>query len=68
MFFVYGKRYKNHAPILDSKTGEVLDDGTPKVIVLGRWDDERIAKSFASNIKSNVPLRSWNIWVEQKQN
>ncbi len=64
MFIVYGQRYNAFDPIIDSKTGEVIDDGKPKKIVLGRWADKKIAEIFAKNVKANTAKRSWNIWVE----
>lgn len=64
MYTVYGERFHKYEPIIDSKTKEVLDDGSPKRIVLSRWNDEEIAKHFAENIKANVPKRSWKIWIE----
>lgn len=65
MFNVYGERFNKYEPIIDAKTKEVIDDGTPKKVVLSRWSDESIAKIFADNIKNNVPKRSWKIWIEQ---
>ena len=64
MHIVYGQRYHPYEAILDSKTGEVIDDGQPKKIVLGRWDSKKVADSYAENIKANVPRRSWRVWVE----
>lgn len=63
-YIIYGERYHKHDPIVDSRTNEVIDDGTPKKIRLGSWDDKKLANSMAENIKSNVPKRSWRIWVE----
>jgi hypothetical protein len=71
MFIVYGQRYHAYEPFVLTKdiagvgeAGDVLDDGQPKKIILGRWDDEKIAQNFAANIKASVPKRSWNVWVE----
>lgn len=64
MFTVYGERFHKYEPIIDSKSKEVLDDGTPKRILLSSWSDEKIAKVFAENVKANVPKRSWKIWIE----
>lgn len=71
MHTVYGQRYHPYEPFVLSKdipgigkAGDVLDDGQPKKIVLGRWDDKKVADSYAANIKASVPRRSWNIWVE----
>lgn len=65
MFTIYGKRYHSYNPIIDTKTGEVLDDGQPKRVKLGGWEEEKLAKRMAENIKNSVPKRTWNIWVEQ---
>ena len=64
MHTIYGQRYKNYEPIIDSKSKEVLDNGEPKRIMLGSWSEKKIADSMAENIKASVPPRSWKIWVE----
>jgi hypothetical protein len=64
MYTIYGERYKSYEPIVDAKTKEVIDDGKPKKIQLGTWNDEKIANNMAENIKNTVPHRSWKIWVE----
>jgi hypothetical protein len=64
MYTIYGERYKSYEPIVDAKTKEVLDNGEPKTIKLGTWDNKKIADSMAENIKNTVPHRSWKIWVE----
>ena len=64
MFTIYGERYKSYEPIVDAKTKEVLDNGEPKTIKLGTWDNKKIADNMAENIKANTAPRSWKIWVE----
>jgi len=64
MYTIYGERYKSYDHIVDAKTKEVIDDGKPKKIQLGTWNDEKIANNMAENIKNTVPHRSWKIWVE----
>lgn len=64
MFTIYGERYKNYDPIVDPKSKEVIDDGSPKRIRLGQWDNKKIADGMAENIKNSVAKRSWKIWVE----
>lgn len=64
MYTIYGERYKSYDPIVDVKSKEVLDNGEPKTIKLGTWDNKKIADSMAENIKNTVPHRSWKIWVE----
>ena len=64
MFTIYGERYKNYDPIVDHKSKEVIDDGSPKRLKLGQWDNKKIADNMAENIKNTVPSRSWKIWVE----
>ena len=64
MFTVYGEKYKESDPILDSKTNEIIDDGKPRRVRLGQWSDKAIAESMAENIKNSVAKRSWKIWVE----
>lgn len=64
MHTIYGERYHKYDPIVDAKTKEVLDDGTPKRVRLGQWSDKKIAENMAENIKASVPKRSWKIWVE----
>jgi hypothetical protein len=64
MHTIYGERYKSYDPIVDPKTKEVIDDGTPKKVRLGTWADKKIANNMAENIKASVPSRSWKIWVE----
>ena len=64
MFTIYGERYKNYDPIVDARTKEVFDDGSPKRVRLGQWYNKKIANNMAENIKNTVPYRSWKIWVE----
>ena len=64
-FIVYGQRYNKYDPIIDAKTKEVLDDGQPKKIQLGKWEDESVAENFAASVKANVPKRSWNVFIEE---
>lgn len=63
-YTIYGQRYHPYDPIVDGKTKEVLDDGQPKRVVLGRWADKAVAEAMAENVKKTVPKRSWKIWVE----
>ena len=65
MYIIYGKRYNKYDPIVDGKTGEVIDDGSPKQVKLGQWESKTVAENMAENIKKTVPKRSWNIWVEE---
>ena len=65
MFTIYGERYKNCDPLIDPKTKEVLDDGSPKRVSLGQWSNKKVAESMSENIKNNVPKRSWKIWIEE---
>ena len=64
MYTIYGERYKSYDHIVDAKSKEVLDNGEPKTIKLGTWDNKKIADNMAENIKNTVPHRSWKIWVE----
>ena len=64
MYTIYGERYKSYDHIVDAKTKEVIDNGEPKKIKLGTWDNKKIADNMAENIKNTVPHRSWKIWVE----
>lgn len=64
MYTVYGERFHKYEPIIDSKSKEVLDDGTPKRVQLSSWNDEKTAKHFAEAVKAHLPKRSWKIWVE----
>lgn len=64
MYTIYGERYHKYDPILDTKSGAVIDDGVPKKVRLGSWSDKKIADKMAENIKANAPKRSWKIWVE----
>ena len=64
MHIVYAERYNKYAPIIDSKSKEVLDDGTPKKVRLCGWEDGKTAKVFAENVKAHLPKRSWRIWIE----
>ena len=71
MFTVYGQRYHSYDTFLLSKdvagigkAGDVVDDGQPKKIRLGAWEERAVADAMAENIKNNVPKRSWKIWVE----
>ena len=64
MFTVYGEKYKESDPILDSKTNEIIDDGKPRRVRLGQWSDKAISESMAENIKNSVAKSSWKIWVE----
>lgn len=70
-YSIYGQRYNPYDPFVLDKDikgvgskGEVLDDGKPKKIRLGQWDDKKLADNMAENIKNSVPKRSWKIWVE----
>jgi hypothetical protein len=63
-YTIYGQRYYKYDPIVDNKTKEVLDDGEPKRIMLGRWSEKKIADDMADNIKANTGKRQWKIWVE----
>lgn len=64
MYTIYGERYKNYEPIVDAKTKEVIDNGEPKRLRLGQWDNKKVADNMAENIKANTAIRSWKIWVE----
>ena len=64
MYTIYGERYKSYDHIVDAKSKEVIDNGEPKKIKLGTWDNKKIADNMAENIKNTVPHRSWKIWVE----
>jgi len=64
IYTIYGQRYNKYEPIVDSKSKEVIDNGEPKLIMLGSWSEKKIADSMAENIKTSVPKRSWKIWVE----
>ena len=63
-FAIYGQRHTAYDPIVDAKTGEVIDDGQPKKIRLGQWSDKVVAENMAENIRSRYPKRTWKIWVE----
>ena len=64
MFTVFAERYHKYEPIVDAKSKEVLDDGEPKRVRLSSWNDEKIAKHFAENVKAHLPKRQWKVWVE----
>ena len=64
MHIVYAERYKEYAPIIDNRTKEVLDDGTPKRVKLSSWEDKKTASTFAENVKAHLPKRSWRVWIE----
>lgn len=70
-FTIYGQRYHAYEPFVLDKDikgvgvkGEVIDDGQPKKVRLGQWDDKKLAENMAENIKSHCQKRSWKIWVE----
>lgn len=63
-YVVYGTRYNKIDPIIDYKTKEVIDDGTPKQVTLGRFSNKIIAEGFMENLLKNVKKRTWKIWVE----
>ena len=65
MYTIYGQRYYKYDPIVDNKTKEILDDGEPKRIMLGRWENKKTADVMAENIKANTGKRQWKIWVEE---
>lgn len=62
-FIIYGQRYHAHEPLLDQK-GVQFDDGSPRQLVLGRFEREETANLFADNVKRNTRPRSWRIWIE----
>ncbi len=64
-FPVYGLKLQKRDPIADPKTGEVWDDGSNHPILLGGSDDEKVAKFFLRNVKSNVKPHQWKIWIEK---
>ena len=64
-YTIYGQRYNKYEPIIDNKTKEVLDDGEPKRILLGRWENKKTADDMVDNIKANTGKRQWKIWVEE---
>ena len=63
-FAIYGQRHTAYDPIVDAKTGEVIDDGQPKKVRLGQWSSKETAENMAENIKRGMPKRNWKIWVE----
>jgi len=52
MFTIYGERYKNYEPIVDAKTKEVLDNGEPKTIKLGTWDNKKLQTTWQKTSKT----------------
>jgi len=64
MYNIYGERYHKYEPIIDPKSKEVIDDGLPKKVKLGSWDNKKTADVMADNIKANTGKRQWRIWVE----
>jgi hypothetical protein len=67
MFTVYGQRYNKYDPIIDPKTNEVIDDGQPKKIQLTTFAQEKLANTFAENVKANTQKRSWKIFVIEEE-
>ncbi len=63
-FPVYGLKLQKREPITDTK-GNVVDDGTNRVVLLGGSDDKRTAEFFYKNVKSNVKPHQWKIWMEK---
>lgn len=71
-FIVFGKQ-KPYTPILASAAvkgvcavGDVIDDGTPKDIILGQFDNEDRAERFMERVKLNTKKGQWKMWVEKK--
>lgn len=63
-FPVYGLKLQKRDPIVDA-TGNVIDDGENRPILLSGSDDEAAAKFFLKNIKANVKPHQWKIWLEK---
>ena len=67
MYKIYALRSKPFDPIVDPKTKEVLDDGVPKQIKIGEWEDKATAKNFATNVQASmdaIKKKMWKIWIE----
>ena len=63
-FSVFGLKLQKRDPIIDTK-GEVIDDGTNNIILLGGSDEEKAAKMFMGGVKGNVKPHQWKIWLEK---
>lgn len=72
MHVIYAQRFHPYDPFVLTKdingvgkAGDVLDDGQPKKIRLGAWDDKDVAERMAEKVKNSVPKRTWKIFVEE---
>jgi hypothetical protein len=65
-YIVYGQRLTNRDPILDWKTGKMIDDGSNPPTILNTTSDKHAAEFFMENMLTNTKRRQWKIWLEEK--
>lgn len=64
MFYIKGLKLAKRTPVFDYKTGEMIDDGVNKQIILCSSEHEDIVDFFFKSIKSRIHGKSWKIWKE----
>lgn len=62
MYIVYGLKLAKREPWINPKTGEIIDDGINRDIVLCKSNNKELCDFFYKSIKSRIHGKSWKIW------
>lgn len=66
-YTVWGLKLAKREPFIHYKTGEVIDDGINRDIILMQNDDKKVVDFFVERLKERIHHRSWKIWVIENQ-
>lgn len=58
-----GQRLTKREPILDSKTGDVIDDGSNVALTLASNFPQWAVETFMANLTKQYPKKVWKFWI-----
>lgn len=61
---VYGLKKGNRDPIIDHKTGDIIDDGLSRPVSLCSSESKVLVDYFFKSIRSQYTGHTWKIWQE----